>query len=126
MADNFGLKMGIEGEKQFKSALKDINQRFKVLGSEMKLVSSQFDKNYKYQEAVTARSKVLNKEIEEQKKKIELLESALKNSSQSFGENDKRTQNWEIQLNNSKNATTCFDPTNGSQNLFSAWSADKF
>lgn len=38
MADNFGLKLGIDGEKQFKNALKDINQSFKVLGSEMKLV----------------------------------------------------------------------------------------
>ena len=39
MADNFGLKIGVEGEKEFKSALRDINQTFKVLGSEMKLVS---------------------------------------------------------------------------------------
>ena len=45
MADNFGLKIGLEGEKEFKKALADINQSFKVLGSEMKLVSSQFDKN---------------------------------------------------------------------------------
>jgi hypothetical protein len=40
MADNFGLKIGLEGEKEFKNALRDINQSFKVLGSEMKLVSS--------------------------------------------------------------------------------------
>ena len=39
MADNFGLKIGIEGEKEFKKALSEINQSFKVLGSEMKLVS---------------------------------------------------------------------------------------
>ena len=45
MADNFGLKIGLEGEKEFKKALSDINQSFKVLGSEMKLVASQFDKN---------------------------------------------------------------------------------
>ena len=39
MADSdFGLKIGIEGEREFKAALKDINQQFKVLGSEMKLV----------------------------------------------------------------------------------------
>ena len=44
MADNFGLKIGLEGEKEFKKALSDINQNFKVLGSEMKLVASQFDK----------------------------------------------------------------------------------
>ncbi len=36
MADNFGLKHGIDGEREFKKALSEINQRFKVLGSEMK------------------------------------------------------------------------------------------
>ena len=34
MADNFGLKIGIEGEKEFKNAIREINQSFKVLGSE--------------------------------------------------------------------------------------------
>ena len=33
MADNFGLKIGLEGEKEFKKAIADINQSFKVLGS---------------------------------------------------------------------------------------------
>ena len=31
MADNFGLKIGLEGEKEFKKAIADINQSFKVL-----------------------------------------------------------------------------------------------
>ena len=39
MADNFGLKIGLEGEKEFKNSLAEINQSFKVLGSEMKLVT---------------------------------------------------------------------------------------
>ena len=66
MADNFGLKIGLEGEKEFKKALADINQSFKVLGSEMKLATSQFDKNDKSVEALAARNKVLRKEIDEQ------------------------------------------------------------
>jgi phage-related protein len=41
VADNFGLKIGIEGEKEFKNAIREINQSFKVLGSEMNLVASQ-------------------------------------------------------------------------------------
>ena len=102
MADSFGLKIGIEGEKEFKNALRDINQSFKVLGSEMKLVSSEFYKNDKSVQAVTARNEVLNKSIDAQKEKISTLESALKNASESFGENDRRTQNWAIQLNNAK------------------------
>lgn len=100
MADNFGLKIGLEGEKEFKKALSEINQSFKVLGSEMKVVTSQFDKNDKSVEALTARNQVLNKEIETQKKKIETLRAALSNAAESFGENDRRTQNWQIQLNN--------------------------
>ena len=47
MSDNFGLKIGVEGEKEFKKALAEINQNFKVLGSEMKLVQSQFYNNNK-------------------------------------------------------------------------------
>ena len=35
MSDNFGLKIGVEGEKELKKALSEINQNFKVLGSEM-------------------------------------------------------------------------------------------
>lgn len=100
MADNFGLKIGVEGEKGFKKALSDINQSFKVLGSEMKLVESAFDKNDGSVEALAARNQALNREIEAQKQKIETLRSALANASESFGENDRRTQNWQIQLNN--------------------------
>ena len=104
MADSFGLKIGLEGEKEFKKALADINQSFKVLGSEMKLATSQFDKNDKSVEALAARNKVLRKEIDEQTTKIDTLRKALQNAATSFGENDHRTQNWQIQLNNAEAA----------------------
>lgn len=104
MAENFGVKIGVEGEKAFKQALYEINQSFKVLGSEMKLVASEFDKNDTSMEALTARNQVLNKEITAQKEKIETLRAALDNASASFGENDRRTQNWQIQLNNAEAA----------------------
>lgn len=102
MADNFGLKIGIEGEREFKNAIREINQSFKVLGSEMNLVASQFDKQDKSVEAVTARNRMLSKEIDAQKEKISTLEKALANAASSFGETDRRTQSWQIQLNNAK------------------------
>ncbi|MGN0649445.1 MAG: phage tail protein, partial [Oscillospiraceae bacterium] len=104
MSENFGLKIGLEGEKEFKKSLAEINNSFKVLGSEMKLVDSQFDKNDKSAEALTARNQVLNKEIEQQKQKIDTLRTALQNAAESFGENDRRTQSWQIQLNNAQAA----------------------
>ena len=104
MADTFGLKIGLEGEKDFKKSLAEINSTFKVLGSEMKLVESQFDKNDKSVESLTARNGVLEKSIEAQKQKIETLRAALENASTSFGENDKRTQAWQIKLNEAEAA----------------------
>ena len=85
MADDFGLRIGVEGEKEFKKALAEINQSFKVLGSEMKLVSSQFDKNDSSVQALSARNTVLNKEIDAQRQKVETLRSALQNAAESFG-----------------------------------------
>ena len=113
MADNFGLKIGLEGEKEFKKALSEINQSFKVLGSEMKLVTSQFDKNlfalYTSVEALTAKNVVLNKQIEAQKSKVETLRKALSNAATSFGETDRRTQQWQIQLNNAEAALNAME-----------------
>ena len=44
MSDKFGLKIGIEGEKEFKNSIRDINNSFKLLKSEMNLVVSEFSK----------------------------------------------------------------------------------
>lgn len=104
MADNFGLKIGLEGEKEFKKALTEINQSFKVLGSEMKLVESQFSKNDNSADALAARHRVLTEQVEAQRKKVEMLKQALANAAESFGENDRRTQAWQIQLNNAQAA----------------------
>lgn len=104
MADTFGLKIGLEGEKEFKKALAEINQSFKVLGSEMKLVESQFSKSDDSAEALAARHKVLSEQVEAQRKKVEMLRQAMQNAAESFGENDRRTQAWQIQLNNAQAA----------------------
>lgn len=101
MADStFGLKIGLEGEREFKKAIADINREMRVLGSEMKVVASQFGKNATDADALTARNQVLGKEIEAQRSKIQALKAALDNASASFGQSDSRTQNWRIQLNN--------------------------
>jgi phage-related minor tail protein len=59
----------------------------------MKMVESQFDSQDKSVESLTARNSALDKSIDSQKKKIDTLKEALKNSTESFGENDRRTKN---------------------------------
>lgn len=102
MAEGFGLKIALEGEREFKAALRDINASFKVLGSEMKLVDSQFAKNDSSTEKLAARNQVLGREIDQQKAKIATLKEALENAAQGFGESDRRTQNWQVQLNHAQ------------------------
>ena len=100
MADSsFGLKIGLEGESEFKRAISDINREMRVLGSELKLAATSFDGTDKSAAALTARSAGLVREIDAQKAKTTELERALANASESFGESDRRTQNWQIQLN---------------------------
>jgi TP901 family phage tail tape measure protein len=99
MSDTFGLKIGIEGEREFKAAIADINREMRLLGSEMKLASAQFDRNEKSVKSLASEKQGLTREIDAQRGKVETLKSALDNASQSFGENDRRTQVWATRLN---------------------------
>ena len=73
MGESIGPKIVLEGEKEFKTAMKDVTNEFKLLGSEMKLITSAYDKNDKSTQALTARSEVLGKQVDSQKSKISLL-----------------------------------------------------
>lgn len=61
MATNIGPKLGIDGEKEFRDALYNINQQLKTLGSEMKAVTSEFEDNADSQESLAKQAQVLNK-----------------------------------------------------------------
>ena len=96
--NDFGLRIGIEGDKIFRQSLAEYS---KVLGSERQLATAQFDRNDRSAAALTARNAVLGKKIDAQKEKISTLRAALDNAASSFGESDRRTQNWQAQLNKS-------------------------
>ena len=70
---SIGVKLKAEGEAAFKKALSDLNAQFKLVKSELNLVSSEYDQNDRSAAAVAARSEALTKQIEAQKSKIELL-----------------------------------------------------
>ncbi len=99
MAYDIGPRIGIEGEKEFRQAIGDINTNMRTLKTEMQAVSSQFDKNDKSQEAYTAKNAVLNKQIEEQRNKLAELSKGLQASAEKYGENDKVTQGWQQAVN---------------------------
>ena len=99
---SFGGTVKLTGESEYKKALAEISSNLKVLGSEMKAVSTQYDKNDKSVENLSGQNEVLNKQIAEQEKKVNILKEALAKSQEETGENSKQTKNWQTQLNNAQ------------------------
>jgi phage-related tail protein len=97
MAISVGI--GIEGEKQFKAAISDINKNLAVLSSEMTKVTAAYDANDQSVDALRSKQSVYNKQIAEQKNKIDTLKQALVNSAKEYGENSTQAKNWQIALN---------------------------
>ena len=98
MPNDIGVGLRVDGEKQFKQAITDINREVKLLTNEMKLVTEQFKGNANSQEALRAKSLVLIKAMETQVDKIDKLEEALANAEKEFGANSKEAQNWKNSL----------------------------
>lgn len=73
---SFGGSVKLTGESEYKKALASINQSLKEVDSELKLVTSQYDKNDKSEKALTAQTDVLNKKHEEQAKKAKTIREA--------------------------------------------------
>ena len=74
----FGGSVKLTGESQYRKALTAITQSLKEVDSELKLVGSQFDKNDKSEEALTAQSDVLAKKYEVQGEKLAVLQQHYK------------------------------------------------
>ena len=70
---SFGGAVKLTGESEYRAALRNISQRLKEVSSELKLVSSQYDKNDTSIEALTAKQTALTHRLEEQKAKLSTL-----------------------------------------------------
>ena len=99
---SFGGTVKLTGESEYQKALRGIADNLKVLNSEMKVVTSQYDKNDNSSQKLKASSEVLNKKISEQESKIKVLKSALSQAEQETGKNSDTTKKWQMQLNNAE------------------------
>lgn len=86
----FGGAVKLTGESEYRNALKKITQNLKEVSSELKLVSSQYDKNDKSEQAVKARTDALNKALDEQKNKLSLMSTEYKRLSSAYDEQQKK------------------------------------
>ncbi len=102
MAGSFGGSIKLTGESEYTRALKTITSNLTVMASEMKLVSAQYSSNDKSIEALTSRNNVLNKQIEEGKKKVDVYRSALEDFKTQQDKNGASIMELMIKLENEK------------------------
>lgn len=82
MAYDIGPRISIKGEKEFNNQMNSINQQLKELGSEMKAVTTEFSENADSQQALISKSRLLNQQLDAQKQKYDLLDTAISQHSQ--------------------------------------------
>lgn len=92
----------LDGEAEFKKQLSNVNGELKNLKSDMQLVSAEFDGQANSLEALTAKDKILRAEFEQQQEKVRALAQALEETSEAYGENDRRVDGYRRQLNQAK------------------------
>lgn len=100
MAADIGPKIGIDGEKEFRDALKSMGQQLKTLGTEMTAVTSAFDVDNDSQKKLAAQSDVLNRQLEVQQQRLGEIQKALDYAKTNYSENSNEVQRWQQALNN--------------------------
>jgi len=99
-----GTKIKMEGEREYKDAISNINANLATMSSEMRKVTAEYQDNANSVEALTAKGDVLKRTLDTQQEKVEELRKALQASVEAYGEADKETQKWQKQLNDAEAA----------------------
>lgn len=119
MADA-GIRLTIEGEKEFRAALAEcdtavknnqkalklLTEEYKLNDAGMKDATSGFGSMAEAQEILASKGKVLADSIEVQTEKVGLLDARVQEASETYGEHDKRTEALRGQLYEASAALT--------------------
>lgn len=100
---SFGGTVKLNGEDEYKKALRDITSNLKLVSSELKLTNTEFsngDKNIK--QAKTSYDSMKNT-LQSQKDKVKELKEALSKMEKEYGSNNETVRLFKTQLNNAEN-----------------------
>lgn len=98
MADA-GFRLAVEGEKDFKKALAEINAQIKVSKSELKLLTEEYKLNESGLGTLQGKQDALAESMRLQADKVKLLEDRYKDVAGQFGETDARVLKVKESLN---------------------------
>lgn len=93
----------LEGEQQFKQAMKGASDAIKVLNSEQKLAQAQFEATGNKEQFMADKADILRRKIEEQQKAVNAAQEAVnKLKEQGVDPTNKAMQDWTTKLNTAK------------------------
>mgnify|MGYP004702449729 CR=1 FL=1 len=99
MATNIGAKVSLDGEKQFRQQISDINNSVRLMQTELSKVSSEFTRNNKTVGDARRENEALQKNIDALNNRMKAQQEGLKNAQKEYGATDKRTMEWQASLN---------------------------
>ncbi|UVX33593.1 MAG: Macoilin family protein [Bacteriophage sp.] len=99
---SFGGAVKLQGESAYRAALRNITQNLKEVSSELKLVSSQYDKNDTSIEALTAKQTALTHRLEEQKAKLSTLREQYEKMGGEYQQNKEKHEQLVASYNREK------------------------
>ncbi len=102
MANNIGIRLSVDGEQKFKTAMKQAANSVKDVDTRLKLATAEFKKNGDAQKLMQTRAKTLNEEIKRQTEIVDALEDALETVEKQYGENSTQALSYEAQLNRAR------------------------
>lgn len=97
-------RVELDGERQYKQALSELQRGNAVLGSEMRKLQAEYKGNTESTEFLTKKGELLERQLLQQRDKVQTLQEALKNAARQYGESAEQTQQWQIKLNNAEAA----------------------
>ena len=108
--------LALDGEKQFKASMQDAAREMRVLGSEMRANTSAFGDNAGSMAALTSRGASLERQTAQQREIVQSLSRAVQESATTYGEADRRTDGYRIQLNNATSSLNRMENELGANN----------
>ena len=105
-----GIKLKIEGEKEYRQSMKDIISSQKEWESEIKAVDSALESEASQEDKNRKKSELLTKSIESQEEKLGLMKDQLKKVEDAYGEDSKEAKTLRTNINK---ATTALNKMKG-------------
>ena len=80
-----GARVELDGEKEYKQALRDLNTGNKTLASEMRKLQAEFKGNTESTEYLTKAGELLERKLLQQQDKVKKLQEAVAHAAKEYG-----------------------------------------